>query len=266
MADKAFPSVNDLGGGKTITEANLRDLIAGLMAASGAFVVSGFLVPASSVNLTITIPLGVCYVDGYRIEADAEAITVTASNTHYVYLQYAVDGSSNLLSHGLVSNTTGITPSRAILLCQLIADVSAITSTVDRRKVGFNVLQGYNPQSITSVSVSAGSAAVTNIINVIESGYLIEFAIDKNSLTGTPAFTLSIQVDGATAFSEQILLSGNFTGDLMQRFSEVGNNGAGNQVVRIYCYYRQSLKIDVECTVTGGGTLGVRVFRAKSAA
>lgn len=259
MADDWFPKT-----GEVMFETTLRDWLAGLMEATGGFVVSGLTVPASSVNLNLSVASGVAYVGGYRLEADAEVIALSGTNTHYIYLQYSIDGSNNITGHALTSNTTGVTPARSVLICTAVTNGSAITSTTDRRKVGFNVNQGYQLQSITTATIDATSGTVQSVINVTESGMLFKLLFSDNASTAN--MTVSIQVDGDTPFTEQIMASGSFTGNLINRFSELGTAGAGQQRLDLNLPYRQSLVITVEVTSTGTGNLQVFVLRGKAVA
>jgi hypothetical protein len=270
MADKAFPSVNDLGGGKTLTEANLRDFVGGLMAASGAFVVSGLVVPGSSASLSITIPSGVCYVDGYRLEADAEGITLPGSQTSYIYLQYSIDGSGNITGHGLVSNTTGITPARSILLATAVAGSSTITSTTDRRKVGFSVFSGYQPQALTEVTVIASTVGDANIINVIEQGQLTGFFISSNMIGTTGSIiSLKIQIDGSTVYTIMlgtVQTSGAFTPHAqVSALTGQPDIATGKIWIPLNIFYRVSCKVDINnSAASSSGTHLVKLQRSRA--
>lgn len=130
MATTIFPTVNDVGGsgkGKTITEANLSNLIAALCGATG-FVISGFTF-GTSANLTVTAAAGQALIDGYLVSTDASLTrTLTASATNYVYLQLTRDASQNVTGVTLTHNTTGSTPADSILLGTATTSASAITA------------------------------------------------------------------------------------------------------------------------------------------
>jgi hypothetical protein len=243
MADDWFPQT-----GQQMYETILRDWLAGIMSGSGAFVASGLTVPSSSVNLNLSVAAGVAYIDGYRLEADAEVIALPASQTSYVYLVYAIDGFDNVTGHSLTSNTTGVTPAKGVLLCTAVTNGSAVTSTVDRRKVGFNVSQGYQPQAIVTQAVDMTSAVVTNIVNVTEAGLLHSIYFTD---TGTGTARLKITVDGSTEFSEIVMQSGVLAGVIV----------FGNPLP-LNLPHLVSLKIDVEVTSTGSGTLTAQVLRS----
>lgn len=246
MADDWFPQT-----GQQMYETVLRDWLKGLMEASGAFIASGLTVPSSSVNLNLSVAAGVAYIDGYRLEADAEVIALPGSQTSYVYLVYSVDGFGNVTGHALTSNTTGVTPSRGVLICTAVTSVGAITSTVDRRKVGFNVSQGYQPQAITTATIDLTSATVQSVLSVTEAGILHSLVFADLGSVATAR--LKITVDGSTEFSEIVMQSGGLAG-----VTAFGNP------LPLNVPYRVSLSISVEVTGAGSGTLTVQVLRSKA--
>ena len=133
-----FPSGYDIaaiaGDGITMRERSLSDNWLGLL--SDNFVVSGLLIPASSVNLNIIIPLGVAEIAGRWLSVPATTITCPASSTSYIFLKVTRDANLNVTGGWYEVNTTGTAPADCILIATAVTSGSAITSTVDRRLVG----------------------------------------------------------------------------------------------------------------------------------
>ncbi|HEY3363964.1 MAG TPA: hypothetical protein VGK74_02775 [Symbiobacteriaceae bacterium] len=142
MAVKIFPSANDVAGsagdGITWKEANATSWLKAIAAAD--FVISGFLLPATSASLTIAVPLGQAMLQGYWVTIDASTnVVCTASNTNYIYLVLTLDGSSHVTTAGFTANTTGTPPANSLLIGTAVAGASSVTSTVDKRLVGFTL-------------------------------------------------------------------------------------------------------------------------------
>lgn len=120
------------GLGKYATESNLAKFLKSVIARNS--VISGFTVPASDADLTISVAAGEALIEGYIVTIDtATNVTVTASATNHVYLQLTRDGSQNVTGAQFVVNTTGIAPSDSVKLFTCVASASAITSTTDAR-------------------------------------------------------------------------------------------------------------------------------------
>jgi len=135
MAVKIFPTVNDVGGGgagKVISEANLVNLIRQFLRQN--FVLTGFTVPASSTNLTLSVAAGEANISGYRVVIDtATTITCTASATNYIYLNLTRDASGNVTGAIFTVNTTGTATAYSILIATAVTDANTVTSTTDKR-------------------------------------------------------------------------------------------------------------------------------------
>lgn len=157
-----FPSANDVRGslaagwGKTMYELNVGAYLAAALHQNN-FVLSGLVIPASSASLSITVPLGVAFINGRYVAVDAQSITVGASVTSFLFLKLMKDANNNISSVQFEVNTTNVVPSDSTPIAQLVSSGSAITSTVDMRIIG--------PSS--SVSVPAGTynvpAGITRI-------------------------------------------------------------------------------------------------------
>lgn len=137
MATKIFPTVNDINGGtagqgKTLTEANLKQLVA-LPYFDMEYVKSG----ASGSNgggLILSVASGHYMIGGYWVYKDAsENVTLTASSTNRVWLQLAVDGSGNVNGTNWVVRTDGAAPSGqpAAMVSQVVTGASTITTITD---------------------------------------------------------------------------------------------------------------------------------------
>jgi len=135
MTTKIFPTVQDVGGGgagKVITEANLSAWLKQLLGQN--FVLSGFTVPASSADLTLSVAAGEANIAGYRVVIDtATTVTCTASATNHIYLKLTRDASQNVTGATFEVNTTGTAPADSVKIATAVAGASSITSTTDAR-------------------------------------------------------------------------------------------------------------------------------------
>lgn len=134
-----WPSQNDValtaGNGKKLLENQWQEVMTATMANN--IVYSGFALPASSVNLNISVPLGQALIKGRFVDIPGSTtITATASQTNYVFLKFARDGSSLATGAKFEVNTTGTAPADSTAIGTLIANGSAITSTTDARLLG----------------------------------------------------------------------------------------------------------------------------------
>lgn len=132
MTTKIFPTVNDVGGGKTITEVNFVTLIKAFLAKN--FVVSGFTAPASSADLVLPIDPGEACISGYDVSVDVITnVTCTASATNHIYLKLTRDVSNNVTGATFEVNTTGVAPADSVKIRTAVTGASSITSTADAR-------------------------------------------------------------------------------------------------------------------------------------
>lgn len=114
------------------SELQLGSLLSGLAGAS--FVFSGFSVPGSSVNLNLAVPLGVAMISGRLVTIPGSTtVTVTASQTNYIYLKLEKDADGYVLSAAFEVNITGTAPADSVPIARAVADSSTITTTTDLR-------------------------------------------------------------------------------------------------------------------------------------
>lgn len=167
MSTKCFPTVNDVGGagsGKVITEANITALVKMLL--GQAFVLTGFTVPASSVNLTLSVALGEAMIAGYRVVKDAaETVTCSPSATNHIYLKLTRDASQNVTGAVFEVNTTGVAPADSVKIATAVAGASSVTSTTDAR-----VLMPFASSQVSGVATQAGLDAHTALAATAHGG------------------------------------------------------------------------------------------------
>ncbi|MDA8212153.1 MAG: hypothetical protein M0021_09790 [Clostridia bacterium] len=182
MATKVFPTVNDVGSagsGKTITEANLIAWLKALIAQN--FVVSGFTVPASSVDLTLSIALGQACIDGRRVDIDtATTVTCTANATNHIYLKLTKDASQNVTGAVFEVNTTGVAPADSVKICTAVAGASSISSTADAR-----VLYPFAYSQMPYVAINKAGDTMTGKLTTLlgDLGTAVGSTIELNEVT-----------------------------------------------------------------------------------
>lgn len=90
------------------------------------------LLPATSASLVLSIPAGVAYPDGYRVEkTSATAATVTASKWTYYYLLTSGSFDTNVTN---IDASTPTAPSNSAILFRASSDATTINTITDLRK------------------------------------------------------------------------------------------------------------------------------------
>jgi len=108
-------------------------------------VYSGFTVTASSgVNRSVDVSVGIAKIKGYHVENDADqttAFTFGSDSTHFLYLKLFRDVNSEPERWDYTSNTTGVTPTDALMIAKVITsagDVSSVDQTIEFKKIFHN--------------------------------------------------------------------------------------------------------------------------------
>lgn len=155
--ERVTPSLNDINGGVAGDGVNAYEKFVApwRMGMERSYVVSGFVIPASSGNLNIDIPLGVAIISGYRVNVPGSTtLTFTDAATNYVFLKLVRDGSNNVASAKFEVNTSGTAPADSVMIGVGIAAGGAITNAWQARQLLPLGLPSLNPPS----SVGAGSS------------------------------------------------------------------------------------------------------------
>lgn len=169
MATKVFPTVGDVGGagaGIKLSEANLAYWLKQLLGQN--FVLSGFTVPASSADLTLSVALGEANISGYRVVIDAATtVTCTASNTNHIYLKLTRDGLGNVTTASFEVNITGVAPTDSVKIATAVAGVSSISSTTDARQLralAVSQMDGATPDQ-AQAPASPGTGTLAQVLS-----------------------------------------------------------------------------------------------------
>ena len=133
-----YPSANDIAEiekeGRFATEQSHTDFVQKWMK---NHIVSGFVLPASDPDLTITIPLGTAIVDGHRVVISAGTdILLAANDTNFIFLQISFDINNRIDSVDIISNTTGAPPVSSVKIGEAVTDATTVTGTTDTRDLG----------------------------------------------------------------------------------------------------------------------------------
>jgi hypothetical protein len=260
MANTAFPALASL---PELSE----QLFTGLLASAlGDFVVSGLTVPASSVNLNLTVAAGVALLSGYRLNRDSEVVAISGAGTWYLRLAITRDATppnGNLATVGLVVSASATTPADQILLAYIVATGSAITLAADRRVLRDS--GGTVPAKLAppiSASVSLGSTGQTTIASASgERGTLLSIGIEDAATVGS--YRLRIDVDGQTG--DWINVRTTSTGEpFFSRLAKEVRDMTGTlraKVVDINVPYSASFAVVVDVTATGAATAFFSVLR-----
>lgn len=157
-----YPSTNDIAvtekKGRYLTEQSHKDYVEQWM---GNHIVSGFLLPATDPDLTITVPLGVGVINGRRVDINATTdVLLTASSTNHIWLQLSFDGNGDVDGVDMVFNTTGAVVANAVKIGEAVTDATTVTSTYDSRifhhvnrvSQQFFVTSGFLNQSVNNTT------------------------------------------------------------------------------------------------------------------
>jgi len=106
-------------------------------AVSDGFVSSGWTVPATHGDLGIPVAAGSGIIKGRRIVTDSSNdVTLTDNATNHVFMQIVLDGSNNVTTVQLVSNTSGTPPSNSIYLARAVTSGGTVTAGVNNGAPG----------------------------------------------------------------------------------------------------------------------------------
>jgi hypothetical protein len=139
MAVFVFPTVNDVGGGgygEYFTEAMLAAIFASFF--NNNWVKTGF-TPFGSTGLTLNVPLGVAYIDGYRVRSDATMTLVLPPNvTSTIWLQITYDTGGRCNGAQVVYGAAD--PGNAVKLGTATTNAVAVTGQADKRPTITNLI------------------------------------------------------------------------------------------------------------------------------
>jgi hypothetical protein len=148
--------INNADGGalnaKSVQEAALADQVNPRLERTLLgynFVVSGFVLPSSGASLTITVPSGVAYVNGYYVVSTGLTLTVTASNDTYLDIdqngQFYYTGSNSVTNNAASPTLT----SGRVRLAIITSDGSTITSVNQGQTTAVIPISGGIAYSVT---------------------------------------------------------------------------------------------------------------------
>lgn len=158
--ETVFPTSLDVGGGRTATEQLMSSWLKALMGQN--FVMTGFALPSSDPDLTISIPAGTATIAGFYVSVPgATNVTLTASATNHLYLKLLKDGNGNVTGAKVEHNTTGTQPADSVKIGTAVCSGSAVTSTTDYRPT-------YPLRRVPQAQVFTGSGTFTVPAGVTE--------------------------------------------------------------------------------------------------
>lgn len=241
-----WPSQNDVaqtaGNGKKLLENQWAEVIVSLQESN--FVYSGFALPASSVNLNISVPAGKALIAGRFIDIPASTtITATASQTNFVFLKMTRDGANLATGASFEVNITGTQPADSLKIGTLVASGSAITSTTDTRPMGLAVAYR-GPSAIGAGSTRTHEGAVTIASNQALQGlhFYTDFTLNASTTatldddshrliivaTGTITINGTIDAIGAGSLNGSGVTNGVGTAGGAGYSQPGGGGGGGN--------------------------------------
>lgn len=229
--ERVTPSLNDVNGGVAGDGVNAYEKFVApwRKGFERSYIESGFVIPSSSGNLNIDIPLGVAIISGYRVNVPGSTtLTVTDAATNYIFLKLTRDGSNNVAAAKFEVNTSGTAPADSTLIAVAVAAGGAITSALDCRVLSPSTLASdFAPVSVAAGSTRSHEGAVVITANQnmsgvhfvkslwIKSGITVTVPAEENSLVIIAESF--IKIDGAITTTGAGALGG----------SGGGTNGAG---------------------------------------
>ena len=116
----------------------------------------------------------------------------------------------------------------------------------------------------STLAVNLGSATVQNVVNVSEVGELYSVSIaDLDSPIGTLAANLEIQIDGQAAQTLNLWTAGTVNAALLAFSSFVDGGGDLHIFLPFKARYAISLRVAVNISVAGSGTVYLGVTRGR---
>ena len=249
MATTIFPTTNDVsaapgGGGKGLSEPNLSGWLKAL--AGTNFVVSGFTLPSSDPDLTISIGAGEAVIEGYRVVIDtATGLALAPNATNHIYLKLTRDGAGNVNGAAFEVNTAGIQPAESVYLAQAVTNATSVTSTVDKRPLGLMVFQT-RVVNVPSVRVyhDAYQSIISSTYTALEFNRE-DFDTDEMHDTVTNNSRLTVRTAGKYLIMAQVAFEPNTTG---LRSLHIRRNGAIN--IASISRYAEGQGVRTELSVT----------------
>ena len=125
----------------------------------------------------------------------------------------------------------------------------------------------YTPIAVNVAGISLTSVALTNIINVTESGKISAIGVYvATPVSGTPLANLEIQVDGQTTQTLAFFTGvGAFSAELGAWGSLVSGPPGNTYVIPVGLPYQISCRVGLNVSQAGaGGTFNISVMRGKA--
>ena len=138
MGVTIFPTVNDVGGGKVLSEKNMAAMIAALTRQTDC-VIDGLTVDLVEGERAVTVAPGVAIISGYVVQLEASCgALVPDGSTWYLYLQLDRDGLGNATGAHIEQTASDEAPVDSVPLA-LVQEVVGIVHVQDRRPYGWAV-------------------------------------------------------------------------------------------------------------------------------
>lgn len=212
-----YPSSNDIAEvakeGRFATEQSHTDYVEKWMQ---NHIVSGFLLPATDPDLTISIPSGTAILDGARVVVSAAtALLLTAASTNHIFIQLSVDGGGDVDGVDIIANTTGAVPVRSAKIGRAITDGTTVTSTIngDRDRSPYIGKQGLELIESKTAGSDVTTLSFTDIFGDRDEIYRL---IGRAQTPATPATRFDLQPNGISATQAFFDVTDGATGTTMK--------------------------------------------------
>lgn len=215
-------------------------------------IVSGFQLPATDPDLTITIPSGEAVIEGQRIQiSQTTDITLADDTTNHIYLQTLLDGQGDVEFVSIVSNTTGVDPVNSVKIGQAITVAGAITSTIsgDRERSPYTPAGGLELIETKLITSPVTGLTFLNLFGDRDIVYKLIAHIVNSSAAG--ANLIEIRPNGITT-NQRV---GNMTG-----FGGVIGGGTGAMQLGSIAALDESIFIDATINAKSGQNRHVNSF------
>lgn len=238
MATKIFPSVNDVNGGvagqgKTLTEANLKQLQA-LPYFDRPYVKSG----ATCTNgggLNLNVAAGAYMIDGRWVNKDAtESVLLTASQTCRVWLQLTKDGSGNVTGTTWNVQTGTAVPADAVLVAIVVTGASTITTITQS-------FRGIIAPGVVIAQTSRASGSNTSLSAAAYTDYMVTGSLVGDGIAPITADWEAIDSNDNSGAGRTVNYDLRFNGDTVggpypRTYDSPLNTGLANKLQRAASY------------------------------
>lgn len=192
MAIEIWPTANDVaptaGDGANILEQQICKWFRSLVGQN--FVLTGFTMPTSDADLTVSVAAGTAIIDGHHVTfTTATNVVLTANDTNYIWLTLEKDVGGNVDNAIIQATLSSSNPGVSVGLGIAVTGASSTTSITDTR-----FLAGVVNHTHTSSSSGRGGTLPGNALNGYDA--VLDGSLSSSTTVSTASVSHSNKGDG----------------------------------------------------------------------